>query len=62
MNDAEIVALYWDRDEAAIHHTQQKYGAYLSKVAYNILSDFEDSRECVNDTYLKAWKSILLSN
>lgn len=58
MNDAEIVALYWNRDEAAIHHTQQKYGAYLSKVAYNILSDFEDSRECVNDTYLKAWKSM----
>ena len=58
MRDAEIVALYWDRNEAAIKHTQQKYGAYLSKIAYNILSDFEESKECVNDTYLKAWNSI----
>ena len=58
MKDAEIVDLYWERNEAAIQQTQQKYGAYLSKVAYNILSDFEESRECVNDTYLKAWNSM----
>ena len=47
MKDAEIVDLYGERNEAAIQQTQQKYGAYLSKIAYNILSDFEDSRECV---------------
>ena len=58
MKDAEIVALYWDRDESAIKQTQDKYGAYLSKIAYNILSDFEDSKECVNDTYLSAWNSM----
>ena len=58
MKDSEIVALYWGRNEDAIQQTEQKYGAYLSKVAYNILSDFEDSRECVNDTYLKAWNSM----
>ena len=58
MNDAEIVALYWERNEDAISQTQQKYGSYLSKIAYNILSDFEDSRECDNDTYLKAWNSM----
>ena len=58
MKDAEIVDLYWERNEAAIQQTQQKYGAYLSKIAYNILSDFEDSKECVNDTYLKAWNSM----
>ena len=58
MKDAEIVELYWERNEAAIQQTEQKYGAYLSKVAYNILSDVEDSRECVNDTYLKAWNSM----
>ena len=50
MQDEQIVALYWDRKEDAIRQTQQKYGAYLSKIAYNILSDFEDSEECVNDT------------
>ena len=58
MHDEQIVALYWDRKEDAIRQTQQKYGAYLSKIAYNILSDFEDSEECVNDTYLKAWNSM----
>ena len=58
MKDAEIVDLYWERNEVAIQQTQQKYGAYLSKIAYNILSDFEDSKECVNDTYLKAWNSM----
>ena len=58
MKDKEIVNLYWDRNEDAILQTEQKYGAYLSKVAYNILSDFEDSKECVNDTYLAAWNSM----
>ena len=58
MKDQEIVGLYWDRNEDAIQQTQMKYEAYLSKVAYNILADFEDSKECVNDTYLAAWNSM----
>ena len=58
MKDQDIVNLYWDRNEDAIHQTQMKYGAYLSKVSYNILADFEDSKECVNDTYLAAWNSM----
>ena len=58
MKDAEIVDLYWSRDEDAIHQTQRKYGLYLAKVAFNILSDREDSLECVNDTYLAAWNSM----
>lgn len=58
MEDSEIVALYWARREAAIEHTAQKYGAYLEKIACNVLLDREDSRECVNDTYLRAWNSM----
>lgn len=58
MNDMEIVNLYWDRNEDAIRHTHRKYGSYLAKVAYNILADFEDGEECVNDTYLAAWDSM----
>ena len=58
MQDRQIVELYWQRNEEAIYQTERKYGAYLSKVACNILTDFEDSRECVNDTYLAAWNSI----
>lgn len=58
MQDESIVALYWQRDEAAIQETEQKYGAYLTKIAYNILANVEDSQESVNDTYLKAWNSM----
>ncbi|MBR4026389.1 MAG: sigma-70 family RNA polymerase sigma factor [Lachnospiraceae bacterium] len=58
MQDEKIVELYWNRDESAIVETQQKYGRYLTKIAYNILTDMEDSLECVNDTYMDAWKSI----
>lgn len=58
MQDREIVALYWERDEAAIRKTEQKYGRYLLKIAHNILADWEDSKESVNDTYLKAWNSM----
>ena len=57
MEDSKIVDLYWDRNEEAIVCTQQKYGAYLLKIARNILSDKQDSEECVNDTYLAAWKN-----
>ncbi|MBR5201842.1 MAG: sigma-70 family RNA polymerase sigma factor [Clostridia bacterium] len=58
MQDEKIVELYWQRDESAIHETQEKYETYLYKIAYNILSDEEDSMESVNDTYLAAWNSM----
>lgn len=58
MEDEQIVALYWERSEAAISETEQKYDRYLTRIAYNILSDQEDSRESVNDTYLAAWESM----
>lgn len=58
MEDERIVALYWDRNESAIHETQKKYERYLNKIAYNILSNLEDGMESVNDTYLAAWNSI----
>lgn len=58
MTDEEIVKLYWNRNEDAIRETSQKYGGYLAKIAYNVLSDYQDSEECVNDTYLRAWNSI----
>lgn len=58
MEDSEIVALYWRRDEGAVWETRQKYGRYLEKIAGNILSNREDSEEVVNDTCLRAWNSI----
>ncbi|MGN8967507.1 RNA polymerase sigma factor [Intestinimonas sp. HCP28S3_D6] len=58
MEDKAIVALYWQRNQEAIRVTQGKYGAYLSKIAWQILYDREEGEECVNDTYLKAWNSM----
>lgn len=58
MDDSKIVDLYLSRDESAIKETETKYGRYLMKIAYNILSDLRDSEESVNDTYLRAWNSI----
>ncbi len=54
MQDDQIVALYWERNERAIQETQKQYGRYLFKIAYRILGEREDSRESVNDTYFKA--------
>ncbi len=58
MEDKEIVDLFVSRDESAIEETEKKYSRYLTKIAYNILYDLEDCKECVNDTYLRAWNSI----
>lgn len=58
MEDKEIVDLYWARDEMAITETSNKYERYLYKVAFNVLSNNEDSSEAVNDTYLHAWNSM----
>ena len=44
MKDDQIVNLYWDRNEDAIHQTQMKYGSYLAKVAYNILLTMRTAR------------------
>lgn len=58
MDDANIIALYYQRSETALGETEKKYGSYCRKIAYNILNSREDSEECLNDTWLKAWKSI----
>ena len=54
MEDERIVALYWERSEDAIRQTQSKYDNYCMGIAGRILSNHEDARERVNDTYLAA--------
>lgn len=58
MNDHEIIALFFARQEKAISATADKYGNYCHTIAYNILFNNSDAEECVNDTYLGAWNSI----
>ena len=43
MEDAEIVALYWKRDEDALTASADKYGPYCAVIARNILSDEGDA-------------------
>lgn len=58
MEDREIVALYWARDERALSETDAKYGAFCRAVALDLLSVREDAEECVNDAYHAAWRSM----
>lgn len=58
MEDEKIVALYWERSEAAIVETQKAYGKYCRAIAYRILVSDADAEECEMDTYLKAWHAM----
>ena len=58
MDDRQIINLFNERSEAALMETAAKYGKYCHAIAYNILYNEEDTEECVNDTYLKAWEVI----
>lgn len=58
MNDAQIVELFFLRDEQAIRESMDAYGSYCRAVAGNILRDPADAEEAVADTWLKAWESI----
>ena len=58
MDDRQIIELYNERSETAISETADKYGKYCYYIAYHILYNEQDSEECVNDTYLRAWGAI----
>lgn len=58
MEDTEILALYWQRNERAIRETDNAYGRKLHGLAERIVENREDGEECVSDTYLAAWENI----
>lgn len=58
MKDTEIIDLYWARQEQAITESEKAYGRYCHSIAFRILHDKEDSDECVNDTWLRAWNAM----
>ena len=58
MDDMRIIELYFERNEQAIKETDLKYGKLCHSIAYNILNNREDSKECVNDTYVGVWNAI----
>ena len=58
MDDGKIVELYLKRDEQSIKETEAKYGKLCYSISYNILNNHDDSKECVNDTYMEVWNAI----
>ena len=58
MNDSQIVALFFDRDQRAIEETDAKYGNYCYSITHNILRNREDAEEAVSDSYLALWDAI----
>ena len=58
MEDANILNLFWARDEQALAETRTKYSRLIFTVAHHILRNREDAEECENDTYLAAWNAI----
>ena len=58
LEDSKIIDLYWARKEQALAETDAKYGSYCRTIAQNILRNFEDTEECVSDTWLHAWNSM----
>ncbi len=58
MEDHNIIALYFSRDEKAIAETAAKYGKLCFNIANRITGSKEDAEECLNDTYNGLWRSI----
>ena len=58
MDDAELIELFFEREERAIGLVAEKYGKYAGYIADNIIKNKESSEECVNDAYQALWQSI----
>ena len=58
LSDKEIVSLFNERNEKAIEAVCRKYGSYCGAVVQSILKNPQDTEECLNDTWLRAWESI----
>ena len=57
-SEAQIIELYWQRDERAIKETDRAFRTQLLSLAKNLLHDTQDAEECLNDTYVRVWNSI----
>lgn len=58
MEDAGIIELLFARSEQGIRELDAKYGGTCRRLSYNIVNDWQDAEECVNDAYLGAWNAI----
>lgn len=58
MEDSQIIALFFQREETAISQIHAKYHALCENIARHILPDERDVEECVSDAYLHTWNAI----
>lgn len=58
MNDDEIISLFEARKEYGIQALSEKYHAYCYKIDWNLLTNNEDTEECLNDTWFTVWSLI----
>ena len=58
MEDAQIIALFFQRSEQALRALQEKYSGLCRSIVSKILPDARDVDECISDTYLRVWRSI----
>lgn len=58
IEDEKIIELFFQRSEQAIRELDIKYGKIYHKLSYNIVNNWQEAEECVNDAYLGAWNAI----
>lgn len=58
MDDQEIIARFFARDEEGLTAARARYEPYCAAVARSLLNDPRDQEECLSDTWLRAWKAI----
>lgn len=58
MDDQEIIARFFARDEEGLTAARARYESYCAAVARSLLNDPRDQEECLSDTWLRAWNAI----
>ena len=58
MDDQEIIARFFARDEEGLTAARARYEPYCAAVARSLLTDPRDQEECLSDTWLRAWNAI----
>lgn len=58
MEEKEIVALLWQRDENGLREAETRFGRQCRALAENLLGSAADAEECWNDALLRAWNAI----
>ena len=62
MEDRDIVAKLFARDEEGLLACRTQYGQYMQSILYNILRNREDTEECLDDALMAIWTTIPPAN